>query len=192
MDGYPSTHVFGASVVGSTNSGRGRFLEALMATVNSQATRCPCESMGVKLLIPLSGDFLATLKHLLPMRRQDPLCWWRCYCVCEHCGAQWLVVGDIRIHDNYLLRRLSRPEAEALELQDVWPADFETFEAVLDEEVRLGHACRFYDQLDLSLQYTVEDLLLANPSISDERMAYLLNIDTDNVKRLRGMLAGNH
>lgn len=155
-----------------------------MTEASSPPARCCCEAWGVSALVELRVETIESLKVLHPFTGYDPAHWWRCHTRCQVCGARWLVAADLRVHDNYLLRRLSDDELYDIESRGAWPRDYETFEELLAVQADQGKVCRFVDEQDGSLLDTVEDLLRENPAITVARIAYLLNIHEDNAQVL--------
>lgn len=148
------------------------------------AARCMCESWGQSVFIELWGDFMPKLQYVGDAKFRDSRHWWRISSVCKACSTHWMIAGDIRVYDNYVLTRLSDEEVMRIERDDVWPTAFETFTELLEAEVRHGNLCSFFDEQDRSLFYTVQDLLIENSEISVERIAYLLNIHVVNAQAL--------
>jgi hypothetical protein len=110
--------------------------------------------------------------------------WWLHSGACRICSQGWLIAQDTRIHDNYCLKRLSTEELNGILLEDEWPQDFLTFEQVLRAERDAGLTCRFSDPLSPSLKWTVEDLRRERSDITNDEIAYLLAIPSQNVAAL--------
>jgi len=96
-----------------------------------------------------------------------------------------LVGQEERQNDVFCLRRLDRAEAKRLMDHNIWPRDFDTYEALL----RLGHdagrAVRFADpEGAASLRWTITDLAKARPRIRASELGSLLNLDPDVVRVL--------
>lgn len=153
---------------------------------NISRNSCGCAVWGDRALIPQShdSDWEKLLRPLAKVHVQDKQRWWRYMTRCAVCNRPWLVAGDVRIHDNYLVKRLNEEAFASANEGDAWPPDWERFEDMLAEEVAHGAVCRFADEQNDSLAATVDLLREQNSQINAERIAYLLNIHIKNAEAL--------
>ncbi|TPG04332.1 hypothetical protein EAH84_15455 [Sphingomonas oligophenolica] len=93
--------------------------------------------------------------------------WWLHLSRCRACGQHWMIAQEERIFDEDFLRRLDADEASRISIEGEWPAEFLTYERVLETGHALGvRPCIFMDRLAPSLVWTVEDLKRERPDIS--------------------------
>lgn len=138
---------------------------------------CSCEALDDFAVVPMGGEGLdervfATLKEVHKHGGEQ---WWLYVSTCQTCDQSWMIAQDERTHDNFYFKRLE-PEGLMLILEGDWPDDFLTYEQVLRLGVEAGRTCRFFDPLDSSLVWTVEDLRRQRPAITAEEIAYLLAV----------------
>lgn len=111
--------------------------------------------------------------------RREPY-WWLSVRRCRACDQWWLVAQEERHNDVFCLRRLDPEQGTSIVDDDVWPSDFDTYEALLEIGVKAGCSVRFVDPLgSSSLSSTVEDLARTRPGIRVSEIARLLNLGTD-------------
>jgi hypothetical protein len=85
----------------------------------------------------------------------------------------------------FCLRRLNGDEVTALVEANVWPPDFDSYEALLRLGADAGKSVRFADpeQAD-SLRWTIADLAKARPGIRVSELVELLNLEIDTARVL--------
>ena len=75
------------------------------------------------------ADVLGTFEEV---RRRGQPYWWLSATRCTACGQAWLVGQEERVHDVFCLRRLDEVEVRAIDEDDRWPTDFDTYERLLE------------------------------------------------------------
>ena len=151
------------------------------------ATTCCCSSLADLAAVPMGGDGLdervfATVENI---RDHGGDAWWLHLSRCRVCGQHWMIAQEERIFDEYFLRRLDADEASRISTEGRWPADFLTYERVLETGHVLGvRPCIFMDRVSPSLIWTVEELKKATPDISAAIIAHLLGVSTTQVERI--------
>jgi hypothetical protein len=105
--------------------------------------------------------------------------WWLWAARCHVCGQGWLVGQEERQNDLFCMRRLDDEELEAIERYDRWPADFDTYERLLQIGLQWGRSVRFVDPMDSCLGSTVASLAKERPRIAVSDLAALLNLDLE-------------
>jgi hypothetical protein len=129
-----------------------------------------------------SEPVLATIEERRP--RGEPF-WWLWCGECTRCGQWWLVAQEERQNDVFCLRRLAEGEASALVEHNIWPSDFDTYEALLRLGLDAGKSVRFAEPEEAnSLRWTIADLAKARPGIRVSELAELLNLDIDTARAL--------
>ncbi|MDJ0276899.1 hypothetical protein QLH51_08835 [Sphingomonas sp. 2R-10] len=146
---------------------------------------CVCASLSDLAAVPMGGDGLdervfATIEEI---RRHGDDLWWLHLARCSACNQHWMIAQEERIFDIHFLRRVGDDVAEHIMRGD-WPAEFMTYERVLE----IGHAfatpCVFLDPHASSLQWSAEDLRAARPNITIGEVARLLGVTPKNAARL--------
>ncbi len=110
--------------------------------------------------------------------------WWLYASTCSACGQDWMVAQDERIHDNFVLKRVTPAIMKGIVHASEWPEDFLRFERVLRLEREFGKVARFMNPRDSALVETAADLRRERPDISIEDIAFVLAISTDSAARL--------
>ena len=152
-----------------------------------ESSSCCCSALDDLAVVPmgalddLDGRVFATLAR---EKEHGGDQWWLYASKCGVCGQQWMVAQDERIHDNFYLKRLTPPAAQAIVDCDHWPNEFLTYEQVLRLGVRSGKVCQFLDPRSAALIETVCDLRRERPSITVAEIAHLLGISTENAQKL--------
>ena len=122
--------------------------------------------------------------HLEEVRVRGAPRWWLCSARCRTCGQGWLVGQESRQNDVFCMRRLDTEEIRAIEREDRWPSDFDSYERLLQLGLDFGRSVRFVDPEESSLGATIVDLARARPGISVIELATLLNLDRALATRL--------
>jgi hypothetical protein len=123
--------------------------------------------------------------------RGEPF-WWLWCGECTRCGQWWLVGQEERQNDVFCLRRLNRDEVTGLLGSNVWPPDFDSYEALLRLGLDAGKSVRFADpEQAKSLRWTITDLAKARPGIRVSELADLLNLDIDTAQMLARRAVGD-
>ena len=115
--------------------------------------------------------------HLEEVKVRGARHWWLWSARCRTCGQCWLVGQEERQNDVFCMRRLDAEEIQAIEREDRWPADFDSYERLLQFALDSGRSVRFIDPEDSSLGTTIVDLARARPRISVGELSTLLNLD---------------
>jgi hypothetical protein len=110
--------------------------------------------------------------------------WWLYLSKCSACSQYWMVAQEERIFDDYFLRRLTAQQAREVIDEGRWPAEFITYERVLNVGRMLSRPCVFMDALSSSLIWTAQDLRKERPDISIEEIADLIGVSPAAVSRL--------
>jgi hypothetical protein len=137
---------------------------------------CECGRLGDLAVIAM-GHHEEVFRSLdLVRRRGSP--WWSLLAfTCRTCGQTWLVASEERQNDLYILRRLDKATAERLLRENIWPADFDRYETLLEIGRAAGHSVRFFDVADSPLLVTITDLARERPGIRVSELSSLLNLD---------------
>lgn len=110
--------------------------------------------------------------------------WWLYASTCKACRQHWMIAQDERIHDNFVLKRITAAEMRKIAEHSDWPRDFLRYEHVLRLERESGKIARFPDSRSPALEATVIDLRRERPEISAEEIAFALAIPTTWAERL--------
>ncbi len=111
--------------------------------------------------------------------------WWLHLSQCQACGQHWMIAQEERIFDEHFLRRVNVNEANCISTNGEWPAEFLSYERVLQTGHAMGiRPCVFLEPLSPSLTWTAEDLRKERPDISAEEVALLLGVTAAQAKRL--------
>jgi hypothetical protein len=125
------------------------------------------------------GKFLQSLNSLA---YYGPDRWWLSLQQCSVCKEYWLCASETRINDVDFLKKIERDIAEKVLGNREWPACFTTLESLLSLAAREGKSVRFVDWHSYSLMVSIEDLKKERPGISEEELAFLLQIDLQCVR----------
>ena len=110
--------------------------------------------------------------------------WWLYAARCRECSQGWLVVCEARINDVMCMRRLEAGELDAIVDEDRWPAEFESFECLLQMGHRAGRSVRWVDPMDSDLGETVTEIARAQPGVAVSEIAKLLSIESKVARKL--------
>ena len=122
--------------------------------------------------------------HLEEMKVRGARHWWLWSARCRTCGQCWLVGQEERQNDVFCMRRLDQNETRAIEDEDRWPSDFDSYESLLQLGLDAGRSVRFIDPENSSLGATIADLARARPRIRVSELATLLNLNGTLASRL--------
>src|SRR5262249_33834670 len=123
----------------------------------SSMDQCKCNSLHTLAVIDM-GNHEAIFQTFERVRERGAPYWWLYASECRVCKTLWVVAQEERQNDIFILRRLE-PPADALLLHDnVWPPDFERYEALLEIGRDYGRAVRFAEPGNSSLLWTMADL----------------------------------
>jgi hypothetical protein len=146
---------------------------------------CRCVTLPNVAVIDMgeeSEPVLATIEQR--WSRGEPF-WWLWCGECTRCGQWWLVAQEERQNDVFCLRRLGDSEATALVEHNIWPSDFDSYEALLRLGLNAGKSVRFAEPEEAkSLRWTIADLAKARPGVRVSELAELLNLDIDMAETL--------
>jgi hypothetical protein len=92
---------------------------------------CRCITLPTVAAIDMGEESEAVLATIEQRQsRGEPFWWlWCGECIC--CGQWWLVGQEERHNDVFCLRRLNGDEVTGLVETNVWPPDFDSYEALL-------------------------------------------------------------
>src|SRR5215470_1951994 len=119
--------------------------------------QCKCDTLP-KLAVVDMGQHEAVFETLQRVRVRGGHYWWLYASECHVCKTTWVVASEERQNDIFIMRKLESPASELLLRDNVWPPDFERFEALLEIGREWGRAVRFADPENSSLVWTIEDL----------------------------------
>lgn len=141
---------------------------------------CRCITLPNVAVIDMGDDSERVLASIEQRRSRGEPLWWLWCSECTRCGQWWLVGQEERQNDVFCLRRLADAEATALIANDIWPPDFDSYEALLRLGLIAGKSVRFAEpEQDKSLRRTVADLARARPGIRVSELVDLLNLEID-------------
>jgi len=146
---------------------------------------CRCITLPTLAVIDMgeeSEPVMATIEERRP--RGEPF-WWLWCGECTRCGQWWLVGQEERQNDVFCLRRLNGDDVTGLVETNVWPPDFDSYEALLRLGFEAGKRVRFDDPEEAkSLRWTIADLAKARPGIRVSELAELLNLEINTARVL--------
>jgi hypothetical protein len=145
---------------------------------SSSMDQCKCATLSALAVVDM-GQHEEIFRSLTKIRKRGDPCWWLYASECSACKTLWVVAQEERQNDVFIMRKLDGPAAELLMRDNVWPPDFERYEALLEIGRDYGRAVRFLDIEDSSLPYTMADLARERPGIAVSRLAWLLNLAPD-------------
>jgi hypothetical protein len=145
--------------------------------------QCKCDTLR-KFAVVDMGQHQAIFQSLVRLRDRGAPYWWLYACECRACGATWVVANEERQNDVFILRKLESPAMELLLRDNVWPPDFERYEALLEIGRDWGRHVRFADPENSSLVRTIADLARERPGIAVSRLAWLLNLTPETASNL--------
>ena len=137
--------------------------------------RCKCGTLHTLAVVDM-GQHQAIFQSFERVRDRGPPYWWLYACECRVCKTTWVIASEQRQNDVFILRKLESPARELLLRDNVWPPDFERYEALLEIGRDYGRHVRFFDLEDSSLPWTMADLARERPGIAVSRLAWLLNL----------------
>jgi hypothetical protein len=145
--------------------------------------QCKCDTLATLAVVDM-GHHEEIFQTLERVRDRGAPYWWLYACECRACKTLWVVAQEERQNDIFIMRKLESP-ADALLLRDnVWPPDFERYEALLEIGRDYGRAVRFLEPENSSLLWTIADLARERPGIAVSRLAFLLNLATETAAKL--------
>jgi hypothetical protein len=161
-------------------------LRQKLAAALRSSLGCECVTLADIAVVPMGcdGQDERLFANLSQASNYGPDKWWLTLERCQVCGQHWMVAQEDRIFDDYFLKRLNPPDAEAIVDAGKWPQDFSSYEKVLTLGLRMSRACRFPDEFATSLIDTTRDLRRDRPDISIEEIAELLGIETEHAREL--------
>jgi hypothetical protein len=127
--------------------------------------RCKCGTLH-KLAVVDMGQHQAIFQTFEHVRDRGAPYWWLYACECRACKRTWVIAQEERQNDVFILRNLEWPATELLLRDNVWPPDFERYEAFLEIGREYGRQVRFLDVEDSSLPGTIADLARERPGIA--------------------------
>jgi hypothetical protein len=136
---------------------------------------CRCATLGEFAVIDM-GQHEAVFATLERVRDRGAPYWWLYASICRACKTVWVVAQEERQNDVFILRRIDPLDTELVLRDNVWPPDFERYEALLEIGRDYGRQARFLDPEDSSLPWTIADLARERPGIAVSRLAWLLNL----------------
>ena len=143
---------------------------------------CRCITLPDVAVVDMGDESKPILASIDQRRSPGESLWWLWCGECTRCGQWWLVAQEERQNDVFCLRRLADTEATALVENDVWPPDFDSYEALLRLGLKAGKSVRFAEpEQAKSLRWTMADLAKARPGIRVSELAELLSLDIDTV-----------
>ena len=98
------------------------------------ALECQCITLPNVAVVDMGDESERVLATIEERQSRDEPFWWLWCGECTRCGQWWLVAQEERQNDVFCLRRLADGEATALVEHNIWPSDFDSYEALL----RLG------------------------------------------------------
>jgi hypothetical protein len=146
---------------------------------------CRCVTLPNVAIIDMGEESEPVLATIEDRRSRGERFWWLWCGECTRCRQWWLVAQEERQNDVFCLRRLADAEASALIEQDIWPPDFDSYEALLRLGFNAGKSVRFAEPEEAkSLRWTIVDLAKARPGVRVSELAELLNLDIDMAETL--------
>jgi hypothetical protein len=148
---------------------------------------CRCVTLANVAVIDMREESESVLATIQARRSRGGPFWWLWCGECTRCGQWWLVAQEERQNDVFCLRRLANAESAALVEHNLWPADFDSYEALLGLGLDAGKSVRFAEPEEAnSLRWTIADLAKTRPGIRVSELAKLLNLDIDTAHALAG------
>jgi hypothetical protein len=146
---------------------------------------CRCITLPTVAVIDMGEESEPVLATIEERRARGEPFWWLWCGECTRCGQWWLVAQEERQNDVFCLRRLADGESTALVGHNLWPPDFDSYEALLRLGLDAGKGVRFAEPEGAnSLRWTIADLAKARPGIRVSELAKLLNLDIDTAHAL--------
>jgi hypothetical protein len=149
------------------------------------ALECRCITLPDVAVVDMGDQSERVLASIEQRQSRGEPFWWLWCGECTRCGQWWLVAQEERQNDVYCLHRLSDDEVTGLVENNVWPPDFDSYEALLRLGLDAGKSVRFADPEQANtLRWTIADLAKARPGISVSELAELLNLEIDTARVL--------
>jgi hypothetical protein len=146
---------------------------------------CRCITLPSVAVIDMGDESERVLASIEQRQLRAEPFWWLWCGECTRCGQWWLVAQEERQNDVFCLRRLNDGEVRALVDSNVWPPDFDSYEALLRLGLEAGKSVSFVDpEQAKSLRWTIADLATARPGIRVSELAELLNLEIDTARVL--------
>ena len=146
---------------------------------------CRCVTLPNVAVIDMGEESEPVLATIEERRSRGEPFWWLWCGECTRCGQWWLVAQEERQNDVFCLRRLADDDATALVEHNIWPSDFDSYEALLRLGLTAGKSVRFAEPEEAkSLRWTIVDLAKARPGVRVSELAELLNLDIDMAETL--------
>jgi hypothetical protein len=147
---------------------------------------CACHELAEQEVVPMGFDGLddrifATLDKKAAFGEEK---WWLSVSRCRVCDQSWLIGSEERIHDNYCLKRINAETYRSIIEQSKWPEDFQLYEQILRLSVEGGAVAMFLDPYGPVLILTAKELIAARPEITVGEIAFALNLDKKQRKKL--------
>jgi hypothetical protein len=147
---------------------------------------CACHELAELAVVPMGFDGLddrvfATLDRRAAFGEEK---WWLSVSRCRVCDQSWLIGSDDRIHDNYCLKRINVETYRSIIERSKWPEDFQLYEQILRLCVEGGAVAMFLDPYEPVLILTAKELVAARPEITVGEIAFALNLDKNQRKKL--------
>ena len=145
--------------------------------------QCKCGTLH-KLAVVDMGQHQAIFETFERVRERGVPYWWLYACECRACKTMWVIAQEERQNDVFILRKLEWPATDLLVRDNVWPPDFERYEALLEIGRDYGRQVQFLDPENSSLSWTIADLARERPGIAVSRLAWLLNLAPETALNL--------
>ena len=146
--------------------------------------QCGCLAMADSTFTVMGSDEEETIfSRLVKIKDYGEKRYWLALYKCLTCGQPWLVSEDQRIYDVQCFKRLTCAEKAAIITNNAWPLYCQTYEELLRTARDSGIKWSFSD-LDGSLTWAVEDLLIERADITLQEIAELVGISAKNVRQI--------
>jgi hypothetical protein len=145
--------------------------------------QCKCATLHTLAVVDM-GQHRAIFETFERVRDRGSPYWWLHACECRACRTMWVIAQEERQNDVFILRKLEWPATELLLRDNVWPPDFERYEALLEIGRDYGRQTRFLEPENSSLRWTIADLARERPGIAVSRLAWLLNLTPETAASL--------
>ena len=144
---------------------------------------CRCVSLSNMDVVDM-GDHEEIFESLVRTFERGEPYWWLYTSICTQCKTHWLIASEERQNDVFCFRRLTNDESHDIDIRNLWPDCFDTYEKLLEIGREFGRSVRFVDPLESSLFDTIVDLAKQRPDIRISELANLLNIDIEITEKL--------
>lgn len=146
---------------------------------NNHPQNCKCIELSNLSIIDMGEESEQVFKTLKQVVARGAQYWWLYLSLCENCNQYWLIASEERQNDIFIMFRINEVQANQILNDSIWPSIFDKYEYLLKIGKEAGKSVRFFNPLDSSLCYTIEDLAIEQPGIKLSYLADLLNIDID-------------